>query len=382
MPELTPEQRARIHVCMRVNNPYESDLRVRREAETLAGAGFRVTVIADARPYLAPVESVGGVSVKRIHKTSSVPYKSIVDPLRAEKADVYHAHDVDSLLPCLIAAGVTLKHSRVVYDSHELWSAHAADKVHAKRRQLIGFEGPMVRRSDALVSVSDEIVRIIAKKYSFRGIVLTLRNVPRYYPDAELAPHWALRDADPEVKIAYVSVFQHGRGAVQLIEALEHLGEEYVVELIGPIPQPEYEARIREAAAPFGNRVRIVGKVPAEQIVPLLAEAKISAVLIEPISESYRLAAPNKLFDSLAAGTPFVASDMATIGALTRETRAGVPCDPTVPADIARAITEAAARLPELRARAREASVRYNWDAESAKLVALYDELCTRKARP
>lgn len=364
-----------LRVCMRLNNPFTRDPRVEREARALVDAGHDVTVVADARPELPAEEMRHGIRIVRIGKTSRIPYASIVRPLMAERADVYHAHDIDSLFPCVAAARLTGGKARIVYDSHELWSAHARDKVHARRRTLIRYEGQMLRRADALISVSPEITAIIAEKHRFAGIAETIRNVPRAYSDAELAPHWAARDADPLARISYVGVHQHGRGAVPLVRALEHLPAEFAIDLVGPFPQPEYLELVKAAAEPFGDRVRFVGEIAPEMVVPTLAEAKLSAVLIEPVSESYRLSAPNKLFDSLAAGTPSIASDLPTIAAVTRETGAGVVCDVADPADIARAALEAHAHSEQMRAAARAAHPRFSWEAEAGKLVTLYERL-------
>jgi glycosyltransferase involved in cell wall biosynthesis len=178
------------------------------------------------------------------------------------------------------------------------------------------------------------------------------------------------------MRIMSVGVFQHGRGAVPLIESLAHLPENHIVELVGPIPQPDYEARMREAAAPFGDRVIFTGHVPAPEVVPRLATAKLSAVLFEGLSgDSYRLVSPNKLFDSMAAGTPIIASDLPVVGGTATREGMGVICNPDDPADIARAIREAVPRIAEMRPRARDAASRNNWDLEQKKLVALYERL-------
>lgn len=379
MPQ-TPATRAAIAVCMRVNNGYTFDLRVRREATALAAAGYRVTVLADESENLPAEETIDGVFVRRLRKSSSrIPFWGLIKPLRDEHADIYHAHDVDSLFPVMAAARLAGRRpgarglAPVVYDSHELWSAHAADKLHARRRVLVALEGSLVRRSAALISVSDEITTIIADKYGYHGPALTVRNVPRRYTDEELAPHWAKRDADPRTTITYVSVFQHGRGVIPLLRALEYLPDTVTVDLVGPFPQADYEALAREAGAPYGDRVTFTGRIPAEELVPRLAASKLSAVLIEPISESYRMAAPNKLFDSLAAGTPVIASDLPTIASITRESGAGVLCDVADPRDIARAITEALPRLAEMRVSARISADHYNWENEQATLIGLYD---------
>jgi len=366
-------------VCMRVNNVFTHDLRVRREAQALAEAGFDVTVVADYKPDLglAKDETIEGVRIKRIAKTSSIPYWSIVRPLAAERADVYHAHDIDSLFPCLAAARLTHKGARVVYDSHELWGGHARDKVHRKRRMLVAIEGPMLRASDALISASPAITAEIVQRHRYRERPAeTILNVPRSRSDDELAPFWASREKpNGLIRTTAVSVFQQGRGAIPLIRALHYLPEDYVIELVGPIPQPEYERQMHKEAATFGDRVRFVGMIPPQDIVPRLAASHVSAVLIEPLSLSYLYTAPNKLFDSLMAGTAIVASDMQVISDIVCSERAGEICDVADPQDIARVISRVYARRKEYGSNARTAAARYCWDVEKQRLVSLYRQL-------
>jgi glycosyltransferase involved in cell wall biosynthesis len=365
---------SKARVCMRLDNVFTSDPRVRREAEALASAGYDITVVADMKPGLglAERETINGVKIRRIAKTSRVPYMSIIRPLLEEAADIYHAHDIDSLLPCLVAARFGKRHARVVYDTHELWSGHARDKIRAKRRILVCIEGPMLRASDALITASPAYAEQILKRYGYKGPVQTILNVPVFRTDEELAPYWAKRGGGGLVRVTAISVFQHGRGAVPLIEALAYLPENLVVELVGPIPQPEYERLMRDAALPFGDRVRFVGSIPPDDIIRRLASTDVSAVLIEPLSLSYRLTAPNKLFDSMMAGAPIVASDMRFIGETVRAENVGEICDVSDPADIARAILAALEHRDEYGSNGRVAAQRYNWDNERTKLTDLY----------
>ncbi len=366
---------ARHRVCMRVGNSFTHDARVRREAEALADAGLDVTVYADARPELPDVEHLGSITVRRIGKASRVPYWSIVKPLLAERADIYHAHDIDSLFPCLTAARLGRRGAKVVYDSHELWSGHAADKVHAKRRMLVRFEGPLLRATDALITASPAYTQVMAARYKYPGPAITVLNVPHFFTDKELRPAWAAREADDRIRVTAVGVFQKGRGAIPLIRSLAHLPEVIIIEFVGAIPQPDYEAAMREEAARFGDRVEFVGQIASEDVVPRMARARVSTALIEPLSESYRLTAPNKVFESMMAGTPLVASDMPTIAEFVRGTGCGIVCDVTDPASIARAIMTAIDGESSFRRRAREAACTYNWDAMKHELVDLYTEL-------
>ena len=362
-------------VCMRVNNPFTHDARVLREAEALAEAGYDVTVVADARAELPEHATRGAVRVRRIRKTSRIPYASIIRPLREVAADIYHAHDIDSLLPCLVAAHSSRTRARVVYDSHELWSGHARDKIHAKRRLLVRAEGFMLRRADALVTASPAFTEEIIGRYRYTGPAITVLNVPRYFDDSELRDAWARRAADEHIRVMSVGVFQHGRGALPLIRALEFLPEQFVVEFVGPIAQADYEADMRAAAVPFGDRIIFAGAIPAAEVVPRLAQAHVSAVLIEPLSRSYELTAPNKVFDSLMAGTPMIASDMPTIARFVRETEAGMTCDVGDPRSIAAGIHAVADRGDAYSRAARRAAARYHWDAEKRHLLDLYERL-------
>ena len=365
----------RVRVCMRVNNTFTHDARVYREAWALADAGYDVTVVADAESGLPEREQVGEITVRRIRKTSRIPYRSIIEPLREVHASIYHAHDIDSLLPCLAAAKLDRRGARVVYDSHELWSGHSSDKLHAKRRMLVRAEGIMLRASDALITASPAYTEVIVDRYGYKGPSMTLLNVPRFFSDEELRPSWEARDADPFIRVTAVGVFQKGRGAVPLIRALEFLPETYRIEFVGRIAQPEYEKLMRDTAAPFGARVEFAGNVPPAQVVPKMATAHISTVLIEPISQSYRLTSPNKVFDSLMAGTPMVASDMPTIAQFVRSTGTGQVCDVTDPRDIARAIEAVYAARDTYRLAARAAARIYNWDSEKHKLLEAYERL-------
>lgn len=360
---------------MRVNNAFTHDARVRREAEALADAGYDVVVYADARPELPDDEQLGDITVHRIRKRSRVPYWSIIKPLLAERADVYHAHDIDSLLPCLVAARLSGRGVKVIYDSHELWSGHARDKVHRKRRVLVALEGAMLRASNALITASPAYTEEIVRRYAYRGPRHTLLNVPAHRQDAELAPYWAHRRRDGRVLVTAVGVFQHGRGGLPLIQALHHLPDTYMVELVGPFPQPEYEAELRSAATPFGDRVRFEGPIPASEVIPRMAAADVSTVLIEPISLSYRYTAPNKLFDSMMAGTPIVASDMRVIGQIVRDERVGEVCDVASPVGIARAIIAAVEQGAEYGRRCRAAARRYSWEQEREGFLAFYRAL-------
>jgi glycosyltransferase involved in cell wall biosynthesis len=104
---------------------------------------------------------------------------------------------------------------------------------------------------------------------------------------------------------------------------------------------------------------------------------------IQASTLNHRLSTPNKLFECLAAGTPVVVSDFPDMRRIVLEDPdgpLGATCDPTSPRSVAEAIHVVLDRdrdaTADLRARClRAAHARWNWEAESARLVALYADL-------
>jgi glycosyltransferase involved in cell wall biosynthesis len=95
---------------------------------------------------------------------------------------------------------------------------------------------------------------------------------------------------------------------------------------------------------------------------------------------NHRLNTPTKLFDAMGAGTPVVVSDLPGMAEIVVPAGFGVLCDPTSPADIARAIREILNAPPKRRRARRDAALaaargEYSWDRQVGRLLELYDRL-------
>ena len=308
----------------------------------------------------------------------------------APAADVFHGHDLNALHAAVLArarAGGSL-----VYDSHEIFlesGSHATRPGWARgifRRR----EAAWVREADALVTVNDALAGELGARYSPRRVVVVHNCPPRPGIVADgPGPLRAALGIGADVPVAlYHGGFSKHRGLEELVAAaaLPVLAETHVV-FLGYGSQAA-ELRALAAASPVAERVHVLPAVSPDVLEDWVRDADVAVMPIQDSTLNHRLSTPNKLFEALAAGVPIVASDLPELRRIVMEDPAGpvgVLCDPTDPASIAAAIADLLGRPPEERAALRErclgaARDRWNWETESARLVALYADLAAASA--
>ena len=127
----------------------------------------------------------------------------------------------------------------------------------------------------------------------------------------------------------------------------------------------------------------MLGPVPPDEVVGWVSGSDVAVMALQPSTLNHVLSTPNKLFEALAAGVPVVASDFPGLRSIVVDDPdgpLGEVCDPTDPAAIAAAILRVIDLTPDEAADLRRrcliaAHERWNWESESAKLLALYDSL-------
>jgi glycosyltransferase involved in cell wall biosynthesis len=308
----------------------------------------------------------------------------------AGPVDIWHVHD----LPALVAmAPVIPRGLPIVYDSHELFlEAGTAARLPSPVRSLLGaYERRLVSRVAAIVTVNDELGRVLRGRYPGRRIVVVHNCPERWTPRPDARD--ILREAagiPPDVPV----ILHHGslganRGIEQLIEALVMPGLEraHLVLMGGGEVRSRYVSLV--AGSSWRDRIHVLDPVPPSELLDWVASADVGAMPIQRSTLNHYLSTPNKLFECLAAGVPVVASDFPAMRRIVTDDPAGqlgAVCDPASVGSLAAAI-RSVLDCPrrdgeELRARCRAAAHReWNWETQSAELLALYSEL-GRSARP
>jgi glycosyltransferase involved in cell wall biosynthesis len=313
----------------------------------------------------------------------------------APPADVHHGHDLTGL-PAAIR-GADRDRGLAVYDSHELFveTESHAHRPWLARRWLATIERRLARRVAALVSVNRTLADLLVKRLSLGRLpparVVVVHNAPpRWTPPEPRPDHLkqALGLPTETPVVLYHGGFTLDRGLLPLADAMSRPGLE-AAHLVYLGYGPLREALVARAGEPrSGGRIHVLDAVDPEQLAEWVASADVGAMPNQPTTANERLSTPNKLFECLAAGVPVVTADYPERRRIVLEDPGGplgAVCDATDPGSIAAAIRSLLDLPPDvmtaLRARVLAAAhARWNWETESAKIVALYESLAAEIA--
>lgn len=379
-----------MHIVMFLTNAYKPDPRVKREAQGLVEAGYRVTIICWDRRKERPANEVqDGIEIIRVHDVASaygsgwkqlfyLPqfWKKAIEIALELKPDAVHCHDLDTLY-----AGRRIKkklNCPLIYDAHEHYPALMS--LYLPKLMVTGlvlWEKWLLNSADSTITAStvlrDEFVQ---KKVD---PVFTLGNYPDfdYFSQADSVAVQEMRatigvPAD-QLMVAYIAGFSMNRMLLPFIEASDLLPD-VQFHIWGDGLQRE---GVEEAVK---NRQNVVyhGWADAQKL-PIYFHA------VDVIYYGLRLDypgaiynAPNTVSQAMAAGKPVVATRVGDLGRMVDTADCGILIDAATPAEIAQAIQQLSD--PQLRERLGENGVQaarstYNAGVTQQKLTETYKKL-------
>lgn len=234
---------------------------------------------------------------------------------RASGAKILHCHSLPALPAAVLAA--RFGRARILYDAHELESKRA-NMSKARQQGAATLERLLMHFVDEVLVVSPSIKDHYERAYPQKTISLFM-NLPS---ERGLGPGVNVRERfgiPPEHKtLIYVGALAPMRGIDHAVEAVRSLEDWHCVFL----GSGSLEAEIRNAAI-SNTRIHYHPPVAEKDIVHTVATADLSYSVIDCSAESYRLALPNKLFQSLAAGVPVLVNE-ANVDMLQAGKRSGM----------------------------------------------------------
>lgn len=319
------------------------------------------------------IVDTGRCSGGRVRRSTNGSWRMFRAVCSARPA-IAHFHD-----PELIPVGLALKlyGIKVIYDVHEDVPRQILRKhwIPGVLRRPIGWgasfaEWVAARVFDAIVTATPKIAeRFPADKAEVvqNFPILDELVAPKPQPYARRPPAFA-----------YVGGITRERGIMEMLGALEALPPKdgALLELAGMfIPEGlESEATSR----PGWRRVRFHGWAERPTVASLLGGCRAGFILLHP-NGRYEDSYPVKMFEYMAAGLPVIASDFPLWRQIIEGAGCGLlvdPLDPKAIADAMQWILDDPEEAEAMGQRGRNAVVeKYNWEAESQKLIALYERL-------
>lgn len=366
---------------------YATDVRIRREAETLADVGHHVWVIGlggsqEPHPSVTVVglETPQGIRVRRPRSDNplfrAARWMLLPNHRRAANAqfdqavrdivlriglrpDVVHAHDFPALVPG--AAIAATAGAPLVYDSHELWSAmqrHGRPSP-AERRSSRQEEGRLARRADAVVTVSDGAAERLADWHQLDRVHVVRNTFPaRSDISAPLQPRGAV----------YSGRVSKGRDLETVFAGFSGLGG-LELHVIGP----------RDGSVRIPTAARLHEEADLAVVDALVAEMGIGLVPLTRGPDNHNVALPNKLFEAVSIGAPVVAADLPELRKVVTMHGLGTVYEPGSPAGFRRAVSALVGDYEEMRRSVLVARSALDWSHDASVLLRIYAEFAGDK---
>lgn len=347
----------------------------------LAALGIRVTVMARA-PYFPPDRRVAewrGVRFEYLPAIRSKYLEALVHSFaaarqaarRRRETDLVHVHNIGPALclPVLKLAGLktVLTYHSPNYE-HRKWGPFA-------RRVLRLGERVGLRRSDAVITVTEAARRALAERYPGRRVVHIPNGVARMerLPPGEAMRRWALA---PGRYFFTACRFVEGKGLEDLIRAFDRIRREDLRLVIAGDADHEtdYSRGIKRLAADTPGVV-LTGVLTGAPLWELYSQAGLFVL------PSYAEGLPLSVLEAMAFGIPVLASDIGANREVGLRAHRFFPAG-AVPELAARMEALLAAGLPPDEADEYRALLarRYDWDAAARQTRDLFLEVAGRAA--
>jgi len=309
------------------------DVRIfQKQCTSLKAAGYDVVLVACSDSD----EVVNNVPILAIPHRSNRRDRILKSPidifktLKAVKPDVVHFHDPE-LIPLAIL--LRLKGAKVIYDVHEDIPEQILSKFWINKY----FRVPTALLFKTLETLFTRFVSAavicatpkIAERFPTKKTKV-VQNFPVLSEAVTAKPQaWELR----RNRVVYAGGLTRVRGLIQILDAIASPElEAYEFTFCGPFYDKKFEQECMSHAS--WNRVNYIPWIERTELNDLLLDSKVGLVLFHPLPNHIN-AQPNKLFEYMSCGLPFLCSNFPFWEQLLEEHPVGISADPMNPAAIA-----------------------------------------------
>ncbi|KAA1042631.1 glycosyltransferase family 4 protein [Macrococcus equipercicus] len=377
------------NITMFLWNNFTNDARVTREGSALVDAGYHVTVIAKREENERELEKreqlpsgiqvyrkdKAEISVKAL-KASTLMKKHIPNALLMFKmiaagykidTDVYHSHDLNTLIQGVVCAKLRPRKRTLVFDSHEVNTSrtnYSAGLVYKVEKFLLNFVDHTIVENETRATYHERL-------YGDRP--MSLHNYSEYYDISEVPAAELAIPADKKI-LLYQGGLQQGRGLPLLIDAFKEADVDAVLLMVGDGKiRQQLEEQVRTLG--ISDKVIFTGRVPYELLRAYTKRAYIGFQILQNTNFNHYSASSNKLYEYMMAHVPVIGTNMPEIRRVIEAENIGLVISESDKNELTAAIRYVMTH-PEKHAEwvlnNEHAKDIYNWEQEKAKLLNLY----------
>jgi len=200
--------------------------------------------------------------------------------------------------------------AKLIYDSREIYSKLGPLSNHSGKQKFISLaEKRYIRKVNHIIVTGKRDEDYLRENLTSKIPYSIIGNLSPYKKrvDSNILRNKYNIDIDKYI-LLYQGMLLNGRGIEKVISSIVH-DERFVFVILGNGPtRSELEQLIKKLN--MSKRVFLNGPVPYDELHEWTCSADIGISLIEPISKSYELALPNKLFEYIMAGIPTLCSNL------------------------------------------------------------------------
>ena len=355
-------------------------------AAALGRAGHDATVLYPALPGRTPLRPVASVTYPVLDARGLRPltaYPSMIARAwrlaRARRPDVVYFRSGLNVLPLalrrLTGARIVLE---VNADTREFMRGEGTARW--AQRLFARMEGRAARGSDAVVTLTPGLERMLAERYGVpRGrihVVPSGTDVEHFVPADAAECRRRLGLPPAAFTVGFVGLCYRHQGVPTLLDAIALLraqASEVRGLIVGDgVMRQAWERHARERGV--ADLVTFAGQVPYAEVPRWLGAMDVVAA---PFTADRGETSPFKVLDAMACARPVVASDLDSLRWLGKQADALTlvpPDDPVALADALGALAADPARRADLGARGRQfVCAHHSWDRLAAALAPVLE---------
>src|SRR5699024_3508666 len=292
---------------------------------------------------------------------------------RKQNADVYHSHDLNTLLQGIVGAKLRRNRRPLIYDSHEVQTS----RTHYSFEKVYRIEKFLLKFVDRVIVENDTRADYHRRLYKDRPT--PVHNYSELYEIDEVEAYPIRQEfniPESEKVVLYQGGMQEGRGLFKLLDAFKEVKGARLI-MIG---DGKERLNLIDHHKELGleHKVDFIQRVPYKELRRYRKAADIGIQFLENTNFNHYSASSNKLFEYIMAHVPVIGSRLPEIEAVIESEQVGLTVEP----ESTKQLKEAIQKLvdddelrEQFRENAEQAKKKYNWDNEKDVLKRVYKRI-------